>query len=405
MTQPESYIRKVMWRNSACPRISRLPDSVLSHILSFVPTTDAVKTGVLSTRWKHLFASASNVHFDDSRVVCDFLNRRGKRRKTDLVPLHSFVIFVYRVLALRNSQLINRFRFKCAAGQFLGYEMKPHLNTWISVALWHGVRELDLHISPLTKSNLLPCRLFTSATLRVLKLTMNGAELNVPASVRFSSLKILHLRSMVFVDDGSVKRLFSGCSVLEDLLIEFCNFNRMKVVDISIPTLLMLTINGRTSNYENNQNIIPQPLEDSSQFCLPQFPHLTYLELDSAYASEWKVVSTFIENSPHLEELIFPHYFTRTSSWPAGSQSPTTLQNKGQKCLSSMLRKIEIRKFSGSEYEFKLIGYFLKISEGLEMLTIIKSWTYDLKSSFDISKKLLMLPRRYKTCQIELNGL
>ncbi|XP_057956162.1 F-box/FBD/LRR-repeat protein At4g26340-like [Malania oleifera] len=224
-------------------RISRLPDSVLSHILSFVPTTDAVRTSVLSTRWKHLLASASNLHFDDSRVVSDYLNRRGKR-----------------------------FRLKCTAGQFLGYEMKPHLNTWISVALWHGVRELDLHISPLTKSNLLPCSLFTSATLRVLKLTMNGAELNVPASVRFSSLKILHLRSMVFVDDGSVKCLFSGCSVLEDLLIEFCNFSRMKVIDISIPTLQRLTINGRTSNYEY---IIPQY---EVVFDFPLLEYLNYVD-------------------------------------------------------------------------------------------------------------------------------
>ncbi|XP_057952964.1 F-box/LRR-repeat protein At4g14103-like, partial [Malania oleifera] len=358
--------------------ISRLPDSVLSHILSFVPTTDAVRTSVLSTRWKHLLASASNLHFDDSRVVSEYLNRSGKRHKTDLAPLHSFVIFVYRVLALGNSLLINRFRLKCTAGQFLGYEMKPHLNTWISVALWHGVRELDLHISPLTKSNLLPCSLFTSATLRVLKLTMNGAELNVPASVRFSSLKILHLRSMVFVDDGSVKCLFSGCSVLEDLLIEFCNFSRMKVIDISIPTLQRLTINGRTSNYEY---IIPQY---EIVFDFPLLEYLNYVEfgvkgfelknqensLGEAHVNIRPVygmrsiaglkVVNFLEgicNVSFLHLINDPLLgFSRTSSWPARSQSSTTLQNKRQKRMSSMLRKIEIREFTGSEYEFKLIG-------------------------------------------------
>ncbi|XP_057956186.1 F-box/LRR-repeat protein At3g59250-like [Malania oleifera] len=195
-------------------RISRLPDSVLSLILSFVPTTDAMRASVLSTRWKHLFASASNLLFDDSLVVFDFHKRGGKRRKTDLVLFNSFVSFVYRV-----------------------------------------------------------------ATLTVLKLTMNGAELNVLASVRFSSMKILHLRSMVLVDDGSVKRLFAGCSVLEDLLIKFCNFNRMKVVDISIPTLLRLTIDGRTSNYE-----IP-PYEIVFDF--PLLGYLNYVDFE-AKGYEWK---------------------------------------------------------------------------------------------------------------------
>ena len=36
--------------------ISRMPDDVLSHIISRLEAKDAVKTSVLSSRWKNLWA-------------------------------------------------------------------------------------------------------------------------------------------------------------------------------------------------------------------------------------------------------------------------------------------------------------------------------------------------------------
>ncbi|KAG5546438.1 hypothetical protein RHGRI_018575 [Rhododendron griersonianum] len=51
-------------------RISNLPDAILSHILSKLPTKTAIATVVLSTEWKHLFASILNL----SLVIDDVLN-------------------------------------------------------------------------------------------------------------------------------------------------------------------------------------------------------------------------------------------------------------------------------------------------------------------------------------------
>lgn len=49
-------------RSKSClDRISELPDSVLTYILSLLPTRDAVKTSVLSQRWRHMWALISSL--------------------------------------------------------------------------------------------------------------------------------------------------------------------------------------------------------------------------------------------------------------------------------------------------------------------------------------------------------
>ncbi|GAA0163025.1 hypothetical protein LIER_39511 [Lithospermum erythrorhizon] len=53
-------------------RISALPDSVLCHILSYLPTKYAIATSILSTRGKNIFPSILNevdIDFDDSLTM------------------------------------------------------------------------------------------------------------------------------------------------------------------------------------------------------------------------------------------------------------------------------------------------------------------------------------------------
>ena len=46
--------------------ISKLHDSMLHYILSFLSTKDAVRTSILSTKWGYLWTGVSNFDFNDS---------------------------------------------------------------------------------------------------------------------------------------------------------------------------------------------------------------------------------------------------------------------------------------------------------------------------------------------------
>ncbi|KAM0927827.1 hypothetical protein ACQ4PT_002088 [Festuca glaucescens] len=68
-----------------------LPDELLKHVLSFLPSREAVQSSILSRRWRHLWRSTPAVRVrgtgDDFRL---FVNSLIVHR--DTLPLHSFDI-------------------------------------------------------------------------------------------------------------------------------------------------------------------------------------------------------------------------------------------------------------------------------------------------------------------------
>ncbi|MBA0681283.1 hypothetical protein Goari_023100, partial [Gossypium aridum] len=109
--------------------ISSFPDHILCSILSFLPIKKAVRTSIISTKWRYFFASISTIVFDRS------LLRGLTDRNVD-----SFKKFVNRLLKFPDQVSLDCFRLR--GDGISSWNDGDHdfdVSGWICAALCRGV--------------------------------------------------------------------------------------------------------------------------------------------------------------------------------------------------------------------------------------------------------------------------
>ncbi|KAF9606208.1 hypothetical protein IFM89_023663 [Coptis chinensis] len=233
-------------------RLSFLPDRIREHILSFLPMEEAVKTGILSSQWRDISGSLSNLDFDQRK----FEEAEGKNRKAI-----DFKDSVNCFLINYNRPQIRSFKLK------LPYYANPHItdihtNAWISFAVKHNVQELHLACLPQ-----LPGRIFTCHTLTVLRL--EAVEFHVRSMVSFPNLKRLELGWCKLHGDNFTGNIFSCCPVLEHLILFGNYWYDFNAVIISPQNLKVFEYwNNRIGTFTD------------IYICTPNLQKITYLGMD-----------------------------------------------------------------------------------------------------------------------------
>ncbi|XP_028098657.1 F-box/LRR-repeat protein 25-like [Camellia sinensis] len=144
-------------------RISTLPDPILHEILSSMDLKYAIQTCALSKRWRYLWTSLPNLHFD---VDLFPLPNDSKR-------LHQFPHFVNQVLSQRdtNSNLCN-FYFSPHACDHPSF-----IENSLSYAISHNVQQLHVAAFSYPSAYQLPLCLINSESLKSLTFEY-GNQLN-----------------------------------------------------------------------------------------------------------------------------------------------------------------------------------------------------------------------------------
>jgi hypothetical protein len=163
---------------STSDRISSLPDDILIHILSSLPTKQAFVTSILSNRWIHLCCCVPNLNL--SNINRDaFFSILQSRKAAGNHSINSFILM---------------------DGHYC-----PRLHDLV-LSNWETV-------TPELPNSILAC-----ATLVVLKL--GGFNMSVDfdlISIRLPSLKTLHLKYVLFKTNVDLAMVLEKCPILEDL--------------------------------------------------------------------------------------------------------------------------------------------------------------------------------------------
>ncbi|EOA26100.1 hypothetical protein CARUB_v10019522mg, partial [Capsella rubella] len=255
-------------------RISELPEDLLLHILSSLPTEDAIATSVLSKRWRSLWKLVPNLEFDSeyhrdfSENVCRSLNLHG-------------------ALFLESLHLMIRYWREASESDIamcIGIAFEHHLR---KLVLDYDFRKQGLDIFP---SSVL-CTL--NNRLEILELS-GSMILDLPSPACFKSLRELYLYYIHFENDKSVRNLLCGCPSLEDLIMHRCG--NVKTFTVAVPSLQRLTINDRYTGRDGRGYVI-------------NAPSLKYLNLEGICTREFFL----IENAPELVEAKIGVYSETTN--------------------------------------------------------------------------------------------
>ncbi|KAL7104793.1 hypothetical protein ACP275_07G004700 [Erythranthe tilingii] len=195
-------------------RISGLPDEILCHILSFLPTKISVSTSVLSRRWKFQWAYVPSLSFECGE-------------KEDIID---------KVFMLRKVDTIHTFRLTQDVVNCPDHQMEA----WMTFATAHNLQNLEL---PYLFSVVVPRCVFTCKTL--IDLRLHNCEALIPKGngVCLPCLKTLHLINTNYDDDDTLQHLISGCPVLDELVIfigpfswfpDSCNLSLLTVKTLTV---------------------------------------------------------------------------------------------------------------------------------------------------------------------------
>ncbi|CAJ2662768.1 unnamed protein product [Trifolium pratense] len=372
-------------------RVSSLPDSILCHILSFLPTKQAVATTILSKRWKPLCLSVSILDFDFNDI-----STLSMKTSANLFCL------VYSVMLSRHDTLpIQTFRLICCPSRTRYAEDIIEL---IISAIQRRTQTLELDLKFIRIHNNFVSNLFICRTLTVLKLKRLTIWEDIPQiNNNISPLKTLHLEKLYFTTYTHLINFLLSFPLLEELETNDLHICQQRFVPKEADKIKCLR-NLMTAKISDNE---PLPLFLLSRVhanlsikltraCfveVPVFYNLTQMEIFSdlkrrSWPNKWMWILEMLQNTPKLQHLIIHEIENGNDHEEYSWEDP----KKVPECLSSQLKTCLFRNYRANECELQFAEYVMRSSKVLISMTIHGACSVDLNAKWEMLEKLCCYP-------------
>ncbi|XP_045799182.1 FBD-associated F-box protein At4g10400-like [Trifolium pratense] len=375
-------------------RISSLPDPILHHILSFLPTKFAATTTILSKRWNPLWLSIPTLNFDDTSFE-DYI---------------SFRHFVSTVFLLRDITLpIRSFNLNCLPSN-------PYdINRFVYAAVQRGgIEKLDLEMYGVKVK--LPDSIFSCKTLVVLHL--RGVKLN-DVIVDLPHLKTLHLSRVSFQSVEYLTKFLSRCLILEELHLKYLLIDSDELVLEEnfqyLPNLIRANITNGLRPFQYlrvgldvllftlccKAEVLHAQLDmkylNTRYHQFPMCHNLIHMELNLVinHTEKWKRLLEVLNHCPKIQNLTIHKFrigYESLDNWT----DPTIVPE----CLSTQLRTCLLKDYRNTECEIQFAKFILQNSKVLNTMSIKSNTSLDLNVKHQMITKLTSSRRASTTCEL-----
>ncbi|KAF0898500.1 hypothetical protein E2562_008101 [Oryza meyeriana var. granulata] len=409
-------------------RVSRLPDALLSNIVSHLPVRDAARTAVLSTRWRRLWATTPLV-LDDVDLL-DISKEDLRRGHSDRVDWPAVASRVSRVLTSHPGPFLCVHLTCCDMATHW-----PVLSYWLSLLAARGVEDLVFANRPNPFDLPLPVDVLRIPSLRRLYLgfwTFPGtaavprgphvfphlrelglcftnietqdldhvlqcspiletlalvASFYSPAHIRVRSRTLRCVlfwmsvaREIALVVAPRLERLILWKTFLGFPGELFCR-TRVKI-GYATELRVLGYLDPRVHELEIGNTTIEAGTRMSAGKTVPSVKILA-LKVRFGIRKEAKMLPVFLRCFPHVETL---HVMSDEAHDPTGKLNLKFWQDVGPiECLHSHVNKVVFNKFRGERSELAFLKFILERAAALQKIVVVladgdQAWVDEIRT-------------------------
>lgn len=369
-TKKPSKITKIANANAVEDTISNmLPEPVITHILSFVPTKDAIRTSILSKKWERRWTSITKLSLHDYQLSFDFTIR--------LKRMQNFSTFVDRALLLNDSLAMDH----VSLFLFTLYNWSL-LDSWLSNIFKRRVKILQIHsffqipFSVLASHSLFnnfllleELELLTDSIsfinvpmydeeLKLLRNSFNSVDVPAPSKyIVFRNLKILNLCGINFNTDSP--KSWRNVHLEFPLLTKFEAKNCAWFVDTSLVMIYAPLLESISIEHS-----VGVPCKrDKSFICFPDSEDLKEFSFCGFDISQNIIIKSPCHASAKINLYESQHFVSYMSDFHAAALLGEFSHSKSIKFESSKVSILFFSVFNNECHDLEVIYFYNNVSQ------------------------------------------